>query len=303
MRQPAVPRAIDPDALVLLAAVVRGGGIRAGAAALRLPRSTVSRRLEALERAVGARLIARTSRRFQVTDLGRALVEQAGQIEAVVRASEQLIRRAATEPTGTLHVAIAPLLGQVLAPVVAEYLARHPRMRVQLHLAAEYLDLRRSSIDIAVRHGPLADVDDLYAVRLGTSITGCYAHPSYLAARGTPRAPAALATHDCIVVGDGGTSWLFHERGRPSVVEVPVRIRVNDHQVAAALAASGAGIVRLAQFYAAPRVAAGELTPVLASRWPEVPVFAVHTSVSPAPTKIRTFMELVRAAAAAVLAP
>ena len=69
------------------------------------------------------------------------------------------------------------------------------------------------------------------------------------------------------------------------------------------LAASGSGIVRLARFYAAPRVAAGELVPVLEPLWPRVSVFAVHTSVSPAPTKIRAFIDLARQAAARVLDP
>jgi DNA-binding transcriptional LysR family regulator len=294
--------ALDPFALVVLAAVTREGGVRAGAAKLGLPRSTVSRRLAALERAVGARLVVRTSRRFRVTDLGRALVDQAARIEEVLRSSEQLIRRSATEPAGTLRVAVAPLLGEaLLAAVVSDYLARYPRMRVELQVAAEYLDLRRASVDLALRAGPLADATDLFAVRLGTSVTGCYAHPRYLEARGLPRRLSDLADHDCIAVGDTGASWTFRERRGDVAVDVPARVRVNDYRIAGALAAAGAGIVRLAKFYAAPRVEAGELVPVLEPRWPRVPVFAVHTSVSPAPIKIRAFMELARQAAARVL--
>ena len=295
----AAPASLDPAALLLLAAIAREGGIRAGAGKLGLPRSTVSRRLAELERRVGARLVVRTSRRFRVTDLGRALVEQAGRIEELVRASEQLVRRSATEPAGTLRVAAAPLLGEVLLPqVIAGYLARHPRMRVELHLASEYLDLRRSGIDLALRQGPLADATDLFAVRLGTSVTGCYAHPRYLA-RGAPQRLADLAAHDCIVVGDGGATWSFRERRGDVAIDVPARVRVNDYRIAGALAAAGAGIARLAQFYASERVAAGALAPVLEARWPRVSV--VHTSVSPAPPKIRAFIELARQAAARVL--
>jgi DNA-binding transcriptional LysR family regulator len=71
--------------------------------------------------------------------------------------------------------------------------------------------------------------------------------------------------------------------------------------MARALAAGGAGVVRLARFFAGDLVRSGALAPVLEARWPRVPVFAVHTSVSPAPTKIRAFVELVRAAAPRVL--
>jgi DNA-binding transcriptional LysR family regulator len=84
-------------------------------------------------------------------------------------------------------------------------------------------------------------------------------------------------------------------------IEVNPRVRVNDYRIAGALAASGAGLARLARFHASDHVASGELVPVLETRWPHVPVFAVHTSVSPAPTKIRTFVELARQAAARVL--
>lgn len=288
-----------------LAAIVREGGVRAGAARLGMPRSTVSRHLTELERAVGARLIVRTSRRFRVTDLGRALVEQAHRIEEVVRGSEQLIRRSATEPTGTLRVAVAPLLGEALLPaLISSYLQRYPRMRVELHIASEYVDLRRANIDLALRQGPLPDATDLFAVRLGTSVTGCYAHPRYLAARGTPRRIADLAAHHCIVVGGSErASWAFRERGRDVAIDVAPRVRVNDYRIAGALAASGAGIARLAKFYAAGRVASGELAPVLEASWPRISVFAVHTSVSPAPTKIRAFTELARQAASAILDP
>jgi DNA-binding transcriptional LysR family regulator len=281
---------------------VREGGIRAGAAKLGLPRSTVSRRLGELERRVGARLVARTSRRFRITDLGRALVEQANRIEDLVRASEQLVRRSATEPAGTLRVAVAPLLGEALLPaLLSAYLGRYPRMRVELHLAPEYLDLRRSNVDLALRQGPLADASDLFAVRIGSSVTGCYAHPRYLAARGVPRRLADLASHDCIVVGEAGATWTFQERRGERAVDVNARVRVNDYRIAGALAASGAGIARLARFYASDLVAAGELSPVLEDRWPRVPVFAVHTSVSPAPAKIRAFIDLARQAAAQIL--
>jgi DNA-binding transcriptional LysR family regulator len=301
-RHRSAPVPLDPSALVLFAAIAREGGIRAGAAKLGLPRSTVSRRLAELEDFVGARLVVRTSRRFRVTDLGRALVDQANRIEDVVRASEQLVRRSSTEPTGLLRVAVAPLLGEALLPaVVSDYLARYPRMRVELHLAAEYLDLRKSMVDVALRHGPLPDAIDLFAVRLGSSVTGCYAHPRYLDARGAPRRLADLAVHDCIVVGESGASWTFDDRRGQVTVEINPRIRVNDYRIAAALASAGAGIVRLARFYAAARVAAGELVPVLEARWPHVSVFAVHTSVSPAPTKIRAFLDLTRQAAARIL--
>ncbi len=154
-------RALDPSALLLLAAVAREGGIRGGAAKLRVPRSTVSRRLVDLEETVGVRLVVRTARRFQMTDLGWALVHQGERIDEIVRASTELVHRSSVEPGGTLRVAVAPLLGEALLPeVLSEYLRRYPRVRVDLLLSAEYVDLRRSNIDVALRSGPIPDATD-----------------------------------------------------------------------------------------------------------------------------------------------
>jgi DNA-binding transcriptional LysR family regulator len=295
-------RALDPSALLLLAAVAREGGIRGGAAKLRVPRSTVSRRLVDLEETVGVRLVVRTARRFQMTDLGWALVHQGERIDEIVRASTELVHRSSVEPGGTLRVAVAPLLGEALLPeVLSEYLRRYPKVRVDLLLSAEYVDLRRSNIDVALRSGPIPDATDLFATRLGTSVTGHYASPGYLAARGTPRRPSDLADHDCIVVGGDGTTWMLRERQKDVAFDVNAHVRANDFHIARALAACGAGVVRLARFFAEDHVRAGTLAPVLEARWPRVPVFAVHTSVSPAPTKIAAFVALVRAAAPRIL--
>jgi DNA-binding transcriptional LysR family regulator len=125
-----------------------------------------------------------------------------------------------------------------------------------------------------------------------------------LKARGTPRRPADLASHDCIVVGsDASTTWTFRtpRRGRELTVAVGGRVRVSDYRIAGAIAAAGAGIVRLARFHAAPLVEAGQLAPVLEAAWPRVAVFAVHTTASPAPTKLRAFIELARQEAARIL--
>jgi DNA-binding transcriptional LysR family regulator len=295
---------IDPTALALLAAVARAGGIRAGALQVGLPRSTVSRLLADFERSIGTRLIVRTSRRFRLTDLGRALADQGERIEELARTSEQLVRRSSVEPSGILRVAVAPLLGEAILPaVLAEYLRLYPRMRVDLSLSPDYVDLRRSGIDVALRSGAMADATDLFVVRLGRSVSGCFASPAYLKAHGTPTRPADLSSHDCILVGGEGTTWTFRERRRDVAIEVNVRVRLNDFRVATAAAEAGIGIVRVARFHVAGLVKEKRLVPVLEKNWVDAPVFAVHTAQRPAPAKIHAFIELARRAAAEVLEP
>src|SRR6185369_5034504 len=101
-----------------------------------------------------------------------------------------------------LRVAVAPILGEeVLPSVIALLLARHPRLSIDARLTADYVDLRRGSVDVALRAAAILDASDLFAVKLGTSVTGCYVSPSYAESRGVPPSPRELDAHDCIVVG------------------------------------------------------------------------------------------------------
>src|SRR5205823_5575271 len=109
---------LEPDDLLVFAAVARAGGVRAGALALDVPRSTVSRQLAALERALGGKLVARSTRRFAVTELGGALLDQCAKLEDVLASAERIATQAAQEPAGTLRLAASPVVGEELLPEV-----------------------------------------------------------------------------------------------------------------------------------------------------------------------------------------
>jgi DNA-binding transcriptional LysR family regulator len=146
-----------------------------------------------------------------------------------------------------------------------------------------------------VRTGAVDDATDLFATRLGTSVTGCWASPSYVKKHGAPQTPADLASHECILVG-GSThgGWRFQSGSREQVVEVTGRVRVDSFRVGRALAAEGVGIMRTSRIFADSQVASGELVPLLERYWPKVPLFAVHAGPSPAPPKVRAFIDLAR---------
>src|SRR5438270_12233829 len=93
------PLALDPQGMMLLAALASTGGVRKAAGALGVPRSTVSRRLAQLENDIGAQLVVRTARRFELTDLGSALASRASQLASVLEESEALVRREKSEPS------------------------------------------------------------------------------------------------------------------------------------------------------------------------------------------------------------
>jgi len=165
------------------------------------------------------------------------------------------------------------------------------RLSVDARLSVEYVDLQRGEADIALRASRLEDSSDLFAVRLGTSITGCYASPGYLRAHGTPQTPGDLAAHSCILVA-ARTRWQM----RDELVSVNGRVRVDNFRLARGLAVRGVGIVWVAQGFVKSLVDENRLVPVLERFWSKTPIFAVHASGPQLPPKIRAFIELAKAA-------
>lgn len=293
---------LDPEAMLAFAALARAGGIRGAARELGAPRSTLSRKLAELEAQVGAPLVVRTARRFALTEIGVTFAHQCEALEKLVRESRDLVGRASSEPAGTLRVAVAPVLGEeILAPILAELVLRYPRLSVEGHLAVGYVDLRRGSIDVALRASKLEDASDLFARRLGTSTSGCYVSPAYAKSRGVPRSIVDLAKHDCILVGSSPDTWTFRAGGRDLRVGVSGRLRIDNFRVARDAAAKGAGVVRVATVFADPLVRAGALVPVLEKFWVPVPIFAVHAGPNPPLPRVRAFIEAAKKAVAKAL--
>jgi DNA-binding transcriptional LysR family regulator len=289
-------RSIDPRALVVLATVARIRSVRGAALELGVPRSTVSRQIAALEKKIGAPLVVRTSRRLAMTELGLELAARGQRLDELLGETEQLVSRAASEPSGVLRIAAGPIFGEELLPeVIADYLRRYSRMRVEVELSADYINVR--NVDLAIRFGPVESATDLWAARLGESEVGYFAGPGYARERGLPGGPSELAGHDCIVVGGRRVwSWSFVSRGRQVRVPIVPRVQLDSFRMAQAVAAADGGIVRLAAFFAAEPVERGALVPVLERHWPRLPVFAVHSSGRTPPLKIRSFIERLRAA-------
>jgi DNA-binding transcriptional LysR family regulator len=289
---------LDPAGMVVFAALARVGGVRGAAALLGVPRSTVSRRLADLERQAGSALVVRTARRFALTELGVALAERCNELEELLRRTEELVSSAANEPSGKLRIAAAPVVGeQILPAIIAELMQLYPRLSVETRLSVDYVDLRRGNVDVALRAWPLDDANDLFAVRLGTSRTGCWMSPAYEKARGAPKIPADLATHECIVVGSATAPvWTFRTGGREQRITVNGRMRTDSFRIARDLAVLGAGIVRTARMFAEPAVVSGELVPVLERYWPDTPLHVVHAGANPPAPKVRAFIALARKA-------
>jgi DNA-binding transcriptional LysR family regulator len=184
----------------------------------------------------------------------------------------------------------------LLGEVVAECLARHPQMQLELVLTDRHVDLVEEKFDLAFRSGTLKDTS-VVAHELGRAQLRCFASREYLRGRGTPLTPRDLRRHECILftpLAPRGR-WTFRSRGR--AVEVPVRGRfvVNSIPLVIEAAARGLGIARVPGAVVTEGLAANQLVEVLDAYAPPArPLYAVHASRGRVAPAARTFLEIAK---------
>ena len=181
------------SAMMAFARVVEAGSLSAAARALDTSLASVSRQLAALRRRLGARLINRTTRRIALTEGGRAYYERCKRVLADIEEAEAALSRRHAMPSGRLVVSAPIAFGEVyLAPIIAGFLARHPKVTIDLSLVDRFVNVVEEGIDVALRVGALAD-SSLIARRLGTFRRVVVASPAYLESRAAPRRPADIS--------------------------------------------------------------------------------------------------------------
>ncbi|WP_395676313.1 LysR family transcriptional regulator [Inquilinus sp.] len=282
------------EAMAVFVKVAEAGSLSAAGRELGLSLTSVSRQLAALEEQLGTRLVLRTTRRLALTEAGRLYHEQARHILGEVAEAEQALTAPESAPTGRLHVSAPTLIGRLkLAPLLPEFLARHPGLAIDLTLTDRPVDLVEDGIDLAIRIGRLPD-SSLVMRRLGGIRMRICAAPDYLAHCGEPAVPEDLAGHDCVVFATvpGPISWPFQTAAGRVMVPVTARLRANDLDAAVAAALAGAGLVRAPSWQVADLVAAGRLVPVLAAyERPSAPVQALFLPSRLLSPKIRLFAD------------
>lgn len=275
------------DDLALFVRVARAGGVRA-ASREGDSRSALSRRLAALEERLGVRLVVRDTLHFALTDAGRAFLEHAEKVVEAAQVAEDAARAAAGKVRGRIRVACSPVLAEVaVEELVCDFLARYPETVVDLHVAAERIDLRAHRIDVAFRASPLRVEGEMRQRKLAEAPVALVASPSYLARRGTPTSAAELATHDAIVVGSATGFGLAHGR-----VPVQERLRVNGYAAARRAAVAGLGITHVSTVYVAAELVRGDLRIVLPDEIVRSVVHAVMPGAGTLPAKVRAFLDL-----------
>ena len=282
--------------LALFLRVLDLGSITAAAHSLDLSVAVASQRLKRLEKELGVRLLHRTTRRLHPTPEGAALAEQGRVLVEELETLGAGLREAAQEIAGTLRMTMSASFGrQYVSPRLPAFLARHPKLRLSIHLSDNVVDLVSEGFDLAIRIGALDD-SRLVARRIAPNRRVLCASPDYLRRRGRPRQPEDLAHHDCLLLfGSGGRQDVWR-LGTPTGGEVAVRVQgrleSNFGEVLRDASLAGEGIVIHSLWHIADDLRAGRLEVLL----PDYPLATTAISaVMPqrrlVPPRVRAFTE------------
>ncbi|TWA81608.1 LysR family transcriptional regulator [Azospirillum brasilense] len=281
--------------------VVEEGSFTNAARRLRLPKTTLSRKVRDLEQRLGIQLLHRTTRRIGLTEAGAVYFERCRRIAEELEQAESAVAQLRDAPRGWLRVTTPPSFGmKVIAPLLPGYRARYPDVRIDLVLSHENLDLVARDIDLAIRMGTLLD-STMAARKLGVLPRHVYAAPSYCAAHGMPGHPDELARH--LVLANmtarrpSGYGWrLFPvDRGHPDE-EVDVAIdpvmTADDPEMLIPTLLAGGGLVLATDFAMRPYRSAGQVVRVLDGwKGSDVDLHAVFPGGRIQPPKVRSFLD------------
>lgn len=274
--------------------IVDKGSLTAAAGALDTSLPSVVRTLASLERELGVRLLNRTTRRIHLTDEGAQYLERCRAILSAVQETEASFTAGRAEPQGRLAVTAPVLFGRrYIAPIVSDFLQRHPKVTADLLFVDRVVNLVDEGIDVAVRIARLGD-SSLVAIPVGKVRRVVCASPEYLRRAGTPRAPQDIHAHACVRVtglsprGD----WHFHIGRRTVAVPINAVISCSDIDSCLDACVSGRGLGMFLSYQTAPYRREKKLSYVLEEFETEpVPVQVVYAQSRLVTGKVRAFVD------------
>jgi DNA-binding transcriptional LysR family regulator len=282
------------DDLAVFVEVAAAGSIAVAARRLGVPKSTVGRAIARVEQDFGVSLVRRMARGPSLTEPGQLLANLAAPHVAALRDAASALGREATEAYGTLRVTAPPDMGTlIIGPLVAGFLARYPRMRIDVDHTLRIVDLVGEGYDLALRvmRGPMAP-SSLVAKKLARLDLGLYAGAAYLARREAPKRAQELAHHDHVSFQRGSARDVLALDGPTGTVQIPITARVsaNDFFFVREAIVHGAGIGTLPWYVANAESVAGRLVRVLPEyRLADTIAYLVHAPARPPSPKLQAF--------------
>jgi DNA-binding transcriptional LysR family regulator len=274
--------------------IVDAGSLTAAAGALHSSLPSVVRTLAALEAELDVRLLNRTTRRIALTDEGREYVERCRRVLSEVDDAEAALTARRRSPRGRLRLTAPVMFGRMhIAPLVTDFVARHPALQVDLTLLDRVVDLVEEGIDAAVRIGRLPD-SSMVAVTVGHTRRVICASPAYLKRAGAPKTLADLASHRCVsftgLSPDG--EWLVGEGGRVRHVPVPVALSSNQIDATIDACTRGVGIGQFLLYQVQAPLDSGRLRRLLpAAEAAPLPIHVIYPHARLVSSNVRAFID------------
>lgn len=279
----------------VFAAVVETGSFAAAAQRAGVSRAMASKHVAHLERHLGTRLLQRSTRQQTLTESGAAYYERCTGVLEALQEAEEAAARQTTLPSGQLRITAPVSFGVLhMGPVLCSYLQRQPGIRIDAVLTDRRVDLIEKGIDLAIRIGELSE-SGLVARKLASSPVLVTAAPAYLDRCGTPRTPAELARHNCLIYSYASSAdeWTFTSPdGERHGVRISGNLRATNGDIIKAAVLDGAGLMRQPLFLCAQELHDGRLVQVLGDhRCDDVAIQAVYPSRKYLSAKVRSFID------------
>ena len=260
-------------------AVARRGSFRAAALELGMSTTALSHAIGRLESTLGVRLFNRTTRSVALTDAGRDFTQRLAPALAEIRAAMDGARSQRETPSGLLRLNASVQAGREIAPLVLEFLRRHPEMQVDLVTEGRLVDIVAEGFDLGIRPADLVP-RDMIALPLGKPQRfAVVAAPAWLAAHGVPLTPADLPARECIrarLPSGALLRWQFERQGEHLAFDAKGRLTLDEPAIARAAVLDGAGIGFFIEQDVADDIASGRLIRLLEDWTPPRPGFSLY---------------------------
>jgi DNA-binding transcriptional LysR family regulator len=275
------------------------GSFSSASRELGLTQSTVSKHIATLEAELGVQLFARTTRKLNPTMEAERLYEGVQQLLDAADAITSSVAGPRAEPTGLLRITVPDSYGRaILMPKVARFLARYPRVKMDVRLTDQAVNLVEDGMELGVRIGDLSS-STLVARPIGKAEHLIVATPEYLAAHGEPRNPGELAEHNCVVYSGFAKShrWIFESEHGRQVVEVSSTLSVNSADAMCGAVLDHVGIGKIPDWIVKDHVASGALRVLLPDHYaPPMPINVIYPQTRVLSVRARHFIDFLLAA-------
>ena len=274
------------------------GSLTAAAAAEGVAPAVMGRRIDALEERLGVKLLVRTTRRISLTHEGSAFLEDCQRLLHDLANAESSVSAGGVQASGHLRLTAPAGFGRRhVAPLIPQYLARHPDMRISLNLSDRLVDIVNEGVDCAVRVGELPD-SSLISLRLADNRRLCVASPDYLARAGVPAHPHELTRHQCLTLSSDASQtrgWAFSIDGRVQHLRLGGRLDCSDGQVLHDWCLAGLGLAWRSTWEVEAEVRSGRLVRVLDDyAAPPNGIYAVFSHAKHLPLRVRLWIDFLK---------